>query len=100
MKEIEYITDTAGIIKKKAKPNFKTLGKRLGPNMKAGLAAINAFDQETIAQIEKTNAYALELNGEQYEISLEDIEILSEDIPGWQVATDKDVTVALRHPIG
>ncbi len=95
VKEIEYITDTAGIIKKKAKPNFKTLGKRLGPNMKAGLAAINAFDQETIAQIEKTNAYSLELNGEQYEISLEDIEILSEDIPGWQVATDRDVTVAL-----
>ena len=95
VKEIEYITDTAGIIKKKAKPNFKTLGKRLGPNMKAGLAAINGFDQETIAQIEKTNAYALELNGEKYEISLEDIEILSEDIPGWQVATDRDVTVAL-----
>jgi len=95
VKEIEYISDTAGIIKKKAKPNFKTLGRRLGANMKAGLAAINAFDQETIAQIEKTNAYALELNGEQYELSLEDIEILSEDIPGWQVASDKDVTVAL-----
>lgn len=95
VKEIEYISDTAGIIKKKAKPNFKTLGRRLGPNMKAGLAAINAFDQETIAQIEKTNSFNLELNGEQYEISLEDIEILSEDIPGWQVATDKDVTVAL-----
>jgi isoleucyl-tRNA synthetase len=95
VKEIEYISDTAGIIKKKAKPNFKTLGKRLGANMKAGLAAINAFDQETIAQIEKTNAFTLDLNGEQYEISLEDIEILSEDIPGWQVATDKEVTVAL-----
>jgi len=95
VKEIEYISDTTGIIKKKAKPNFKTLGKRLGPNMKAGLSVINGFDQETIAQIEKTNAYALELNGEQYEISLEDIEILSEDIPGWQVASDRDITVAL-----
>ena len=95
VKEIEYISDTAGIIKKKAKPNFKTLGKRLGANMKGGLAAINAFDQETIEQIEKTNAFTLELNGEQYEISLEDIEILSEDIPGWQVAVDKEVTVAL-----
>lgn len=95
VKEIEYISDTAGIIKKKAKPNFKTLGRRLGPNMKAGLAAINAFDQETIAQIEKNNSYALELNGEHYDITLEDIEILSEDIPGWQVASDKDITVAL-----
>jgi isoleucyl-tRNA synthetase len=95
VKEIEYISDTAGIIKKKAKPNFKTLGRRLGANMKAGLAAINAFDQDTIAQIEKSNAYSLELNGEQYEITLEDIEILSEDIPGWQVASDKDITVAL-----
>jgi len=95
VKEIEYITDTAGIIKKKAKPNFKTLGRRLGPNMKAGVAVISSFDQETIAQIEKTNAYTLELNGESYEITLEDLEILSEDIPGWQVATDRDVTVAL-----
>lgn len=95
VKEIEYISDTAGIIKKKAKPNFKTLGKRLGANMKAGLAAINAFDQEVIAQIEKTNNYKLELNGEVYDISLEDIEIMSEDIPGWQVASDRDITVAL-----
>lgn len=95
VKEIEYITDTTGIIKKKAKPNFKTLGRRLGPNMKAGVAVISNFDQETIAQIEKTNAYTLELNGTQFEITLEDVEILSEDIPGWQVATDRDVTVAL-----
>jgi len=95
VKEIEYISDTAGIIKKKAKPNFKTLGRRLGPNMKAGVAVISGFDQETIAQIEKTNSYSLNLNGEQYDITLEDIEILSEDIPGWQVATDREVTVAL-----
>ena len=71
------------------------MGRRLGPNMKAGVAAINGFDQETIAQIEKSNAYTLDLNGTQYEITLEDLEILSEDIPGWQVATDRDITVAL-----
>ncbi|MDF1698263.1 MAG: isoleucine--tRNA ligase [Saprospiraceae bacterium] len=95
VKEIEYISDTAGIIKKKAKPNFKTLGRRLGANMKAGLAAINGFDQETIAEIEKSNSFALQLNGQSYDISLEDLEIISEDIPGWQVATDRDITVAL-----
>lgn len=95
VKEIEYITDTTGIIKKKAKPNFKTLGRRLGANMKAGVAAIAGFDQETIAEIEKNNAYTLNLNGDAYQITLEDLEILSEDIPGWQVATDREVTVAL-----
>lgn len=95
VKEIEYITDTDGIIKKKAKPNFKTLGRRLGANMRAGSAAIAAFDQETIALIEKTNSHILDFDGTKFEITLEDIEIISEDIPGWQVATDKDITVAL-----
>ena len=95
VKEIEYISDTAGVIKKKAKPNFKTLGRRLGPDMKAGVGVISGFDQATIAEIEKTNSYKVELNGNLHELTLEDIEIVSEDIPGWQVAQDRDITVAL-----
>jgi len=95
IKEIEYISDTDGVIKKKAKPNFKTLGRMLGPNMKAGVAIITAFDQSTISQIEKTNKYTLDIDGTTYELSAADIDIISEDIPGWQVAVDKEITVAL-----
>ncbi|MEE9437581.1 MAG: isoleucine--tRNA ligase [Saprospiraceae bacterium] len=95
VKNIEYITDTEGIIKKKAKANFKTLGKRLGKHMRDASQAIMAFDQDTIAQIEKTNSYTLDFGDVRYDITLEDLEIVSEDIPGWQVASDKDITVAL-----
>jgi len=95
VKQIEYISDTDGVIKKKAKPNFKTLGRMLGANMKAGVGVITAFDQATISEIEKTNSYTLELNGTTYDLTLADIEIISEDIPGWQVASDKGLTVAL-----
>ena len=95
VKDIEYITDTSGIIKKAIKPNFKTLGKKLGKNMKAAAAAIGSFGQEEIAQVEKQSGYTLELNGEAFDLSLEDFVIVSEDIPGWQVATDANLTVAL-----
>ena len=95
VKEIEYITDTEGFINKKAKANFKTLGKILGKHMKAGQAMIAAFDQKAISELEKTNAYTLEIEGEKFVLSTEDIEISFDEIPGWQVAVDKDITVAL-----
>ncbi len=95
VKEIEFISDTRGVIKKKAKPNFKTLGRRLGKDMKRAGQAIMAFSQDTIAEIEQKGQYILDLGDVSYDISLEDIEIFSEDIPGWQVATDRDITVAL-----
>ncbi len=95
IKEIEYVTDTEGIVKKKAKPNFKTLGRRLGKDMKGAMQVITQLDQAAITQIEKTNAFQLEVNGNNYELTLEDFEIVTEDIPGWQVAGDGDVTVAL-----
>ncbi len=95
VKEIEYITDTEGVIKKRIKPNFKTLGRRLGKNMKDAAAIIGSMDQKTIADIEKTNSYIIELEGEKFDLTLEDFEISSEDIPGWQVANDRDLTVAL-----
>ncbi|MBK8701665.1 MAG: isoleucine--tRNA ligase [Saprospiraceae bacterium] len=95
IKTIEYITDTDGVIHKKAKPNFKTLGKKLGKHMKAAGEIIAALDQKTISAIERENAYTLEVDSEQYELNLEDFEIISEDIPGWTVATDRGITVAL-----
>jgi len=95
VKEIEYITDTTGIIKKGIKPNFKTLGRRLGKNMKAGAEAINNFSQEDIASLEKTGGYQLNLNDETFDLTLEDFEIITEDIPGWMVANDGTLTVAL-----
>ena len=95
VKGFEYVDDASGVIKKKIKPNFKTLGKRLGKDMKAGAGIISGLSNDVIGEIEKTNRYVLELNGEQHELSLEDFEIVSEDIPGWQVASDKEITVAL-----
>ena len=95
VKDVEYITDTEGFINKKAKANFKTLGKILGKHMKAGQAMIAEFDQKAISQLEKTNAYTLEIEGEKFVLTTEDIEVSFDEIPGWQVAVDKDITVAL-----
>ncbi|MBK6666964.1 MAG: isoleucine--tRNA ligase [Saprospiraceae bacterium] len=95
VKDVEYITDTEGVINKKAKANFKTLGKILGKHMKAGQAMIAEFDQKAISQLEKTNAYTLEIEGEKFVLTTEDIEVSFDEIPGWQVAVDKDITVAL-----
>jgi len=95
IKEIEFITDTAGLLSKKAKPNFKTLGRRLGKQMKAAVEIISSLDQEAIAEIEKSNQFNLELDGEVFELTMEDFEIVTEDIPGWQVATDGPLVVAL-----
>ena len=95
VKEIEYITDTAGIVKKKIKPNFKTLGRKLGKNMKAAVPIINQLGQEDIEAIEKSNAFQLTIDGENYDLTLEDFEIIAEDIPGWLVANDGDLTVAM-----
>ncbi|MCB0659640.1 MAG: histidine phosphatase family protein, partial [Saprospiraceae bacterium] len=95
IKKIEYITDTEGFIKKKAKANFKTLGKSLGKNMKDGAAMIAEFDQAKINELEKKGVISLTINGEAYSITPEDVEISFDNIPGWQVGIDKDITVAL-----
>ncbi len=95
VKGFEYVDDASGIIKKKIKPNFKTLGKRLGKDMKAGAAAINQLTNDDIVDIEKSGVYKLNIGDANYELGMEDFEITSEDIPGWQVATDKNITVAL-----
>jgi isoleucyl-tRNA synthetase len=95
VKEIEYLTDSSGILSKKAKPNFKVLGKKLGKQMKDAAALISAFGPDEIALLEKTNNYSLSINGDTFDLTLDDLEIVTEDIPGWQVATDDDLVVAL-----
>ena len=95
VKDIEYITDTDGIIKKRIKPNFKTLGRKMGKHMKAAAAAINQLTDNDISAIEQSGGYQLEVEGTSYDLSLEDFEISFDDIPGWQVAIDQNLTVAL-----
>jgi len=95
IKDIEYITDTTGVINKRIKANFKTLGRKLGKDMKAAAAVINTLDQDAIATIEKTGIYNLQLESSNYELTLEDFEISADEIPGWQVASDGDITLAL-----
>jgi isoleucyl-tRNA synthetase len=93
IKDIEYITDTAGFIKKKIKPNFKALGKKVGKDMKPVGDAINALDDTAIALLENEGEIAI-LDG-KYTILVSEVEISAEDVPGWQVASLGKLTVAL-----
>ena len=95
VKEIEYLTDTEGFIKKKIKPNFQALGKRLGSKMKAVSQALSNFSQHEISLFEKDGRYSIPVGAEVVELSLSDVEISSEDIPGWTVANKGPLTVAL-----
>ena len=95
VKEVELITDTAGIITKRIKLNFKTLGPRYGKQMKQIAALVAGFTQEQIAAIEASDRYTLEVGGEQLEVTRADFEITSEDMPGWLVASEGRLTVAL-----
>jgi len=95
IKEIEYISDTAGIIHKSIKPNFQTLGRRLGKNMKDAAAIISKMTQEDISKLEESNRFLLVVGGQEFDLTLEDFIINAEDIPGWTVASDKDLTVAM-----
>ncbi|MDO1448516.1 isoleucine--tRNA ligase [Rhodocytophaga aerolata] len=95
IKQVEYIDDTSGILVKKIKPNFKKLGKEYGPKMKEIAALIQAFGQEEIKKLEKDKTLSVSLNGQAVNLTLEDVEITSEDIPGWIVASENGLTVAL-----
>ncbi len=95
VKAIEYLFDTDGFIKKKIKPDFKALGKRLGAQMKAAATAISALDQHQIAQLEKNKSLGLDLDGQKVTVNIDDVEIIAEDIPGWSVANKDNLTVAL-----
>lgn len=95
VKDIEYITDTSGILVKRIKPNFKTLGPKYGKQMKQIAAAINGLEQNAIVEFEKDGKYEISVDGESLSIDLSDVEIISEDIPGWLVANEGRLTVAL-----
>ncbi|HRW63735.1 MAG TPA: DUF5915 domain-containing protein, partial [Bacteroidales bacterium] len=95
VKEVEYITDTTGVLVKKIKPNFKTLGPKYGKLMKEISQAVAQMTQEDIVTFERNENYELTVNSEKINLTLEDVEIISEDIPGWLVANDGKLTVAL-----
>jgi isoleucyl-tRNA synthetase len=95
VKHIEYIDDTSGILVKKVKPNFKKIGKEYGPLLKEVTTKIGEMDKKAIAELERTNKYEIKLSSQTAILTLEDVEILSEDIPGWLVASENGLTVAL-----
>ena len=96
VKELEFLHDTTGIITKKIKPNFKTLGKLYGKQMKEIAAAFGTLSQEQIGEIERAeNGYTLNLPSGDVTLGKGDYEISSEDMPGWLVATEGQLTVAL-----
>ena len=95
VKEIELIRDTAGIITKRIKPNFKTLGPRYGKYMKQIAAMTAEFSQEKIAEIESSTEVVLDMGAEQITVTPADFEIMSEDMPGWLVTSEGKLTVAL-----
>ena len=95
VKTVEYISDTSDILVKKIKPNFKKLGPKYGRLMKQITAELNKLGQQDIVRLEKEGAYTLSLDDRQIELTLEDVEITSEDIPGWLVTSDGELTVAL-----
>jgi len=95
VKGFEYLVETEGFIKKKVKPNFKTLGARMGAKMKAVAAAISRMSDHDITALEREKTYNLTIEGDIIEIGVGDVEIIAEDIPGWSVANKDNLTVAL-----
>jgi len=95
VKEIEYIDESAGILVKKIKPNFKTLGPRYGKLMKQIAAAVDAFTPNEITTIENSGKIELTIENQPVEILITDVEIITEDIPGWVVSNMGNLTVAL-----
>ncbi len=95
IKEIEYLDDTSGILVKKIKPNFKVLGPKHGKIMKQIAGAVAQMTQDDINTLERNNHFEISAAGENIVLTNEDVEILSEDIPGWLVANDGALTVAL-----
>src|SRR6185295_15462031 len=95
VKEVEYLNPDNTFISKKIKPNFVALGKKLGPKMKAVSSVLAQFTQDDIARLEKDGQYNLSIDGEPVILQVNEVEISSEDIPGWTVANTGSLTVAL-----
>ncbi|MCZ2223158.1 MAG: isoleucine--tRNA ligase [Chitinophagales bacterium] len=95
VKELQYVTETEGVIKKKIKANFKTLGSKLGANMKEAANLISNFSQQQIGELEQNRILNLKLSALDIQLSANDVEITAEDIQGWSVASKGSLTVAL-----
>ena len=95
VKEIEYLSADNALLVKKIKPNFKTLGKILGANMKAMSVLVEAFNQDQIREIELNGNIEVSIQNEQFNLKIEDVEIITQDMPGWLVTSEDDTTVAL-----
>jgi isoleucyl-tRNA synthetase len=95
IKEVQYLTEDTGFIKKKIKPNYTLLGKKLGAKMKQVAATLASFTQDDIAKLEKEHAISLQIDNEPLILQVNEVEITSEDIPGWMVANKDALTVAL-----
>ena len=96
VKEIQFVDGAAGVLVKKVKCDFKKLGPKFGKQMKAVAAAVAEMSQEAIAELEKKGSYTFNLDGAEAVIETADVEIFSEDIPGWLVANEGKLTVALE----
>lgn len=95
IKELIYLTQTEGIIRKKVKPNFQLLGKKLGAKMKAVSKALSELGDSEIASFERNERYTLTIEGEEVSLLLDEVEIMADDIAGWSVASRGKITVAL-----
>ncbi|MBQ9218757.1 MAG: isoleucine--tRNA ligase [Muribaculaceae bacterium] len=95
VKEVKLVASDAGILVKRVKPDFKVLGKKLGKNMKAVAAALSQMEQPDIIAFEKTGQATFDVAGTPITVDLADVEVISEDIPGWLVANEGNLTVAL-----
>jgi isoleucyl-tRNA synthetase len=95
VKELELLNDDAGMLVKSIKPNFKTIGPKYGKQMKAISELVKAFTQDDIAQIEQNNGWSGIVEGAEIQLNLTDFEINAQDIPGWLVASENGLTVAL-----
>jgi len=95
VKEVEYIDDTASVLVKKIKPDFKRLGPKYGKLMKEISTVITSLTPQEIVAFENSGNHRTTLNGQEIILTTEDVEIISEDIPGWQVANEGKLTVAL-----
>jgi isoleucyl-tRNA synthetase len=95
VKEIELLDDASGVLVKRIKPNFKTLGPKYGKDMKLVAAAVNQFTQEDIQKIEREGEISIQIENKNSILQLQDVEITSQDIEGWLVASSGKITVAL-----
>ena len=95
VKNIKFVSNDEGILVKRVKPDFKKLGPKFGKLMKQVAAAVAAMSQKDIIEFEKTGSFAFNIDGNEAVVEVDDVDIISEDIPGWLVASDNKVTVAL-----